>query len=222
MKHRIKDFACTVASMLERGERVVLECVDIKGAERIEEISGYREGIMTSEIVVHSIGRDGELIIGDDSDEDLFIAEEEFKYFKIKESEYTFNDLIDVAVQAYKDGYIRLMRLDNDVLDISYNIDGDGLCGFLTSKTEESGYQFGQYIRDINSLYTETFVIESEEDVLNVKDEAEILFLNGEKAIFADSTRDGHYGFVLISNVIHKIPLPLLKGATVTQKRGDS
>lgn len=212
-----------IIEMLGRGERVELKLADKmgfieQGASHLV-ADGLQRGINT---VCYINSDNNVVVIASGLDDMLFVqSDDHLKYFKIKEPEYAFNDLIDAAVQAYKDGYIRLMRLDNDVLDISYNIDGDGLCGFLTSKTEESGYQFDQYIRDINSLYTETFVIESEEDVLNVKDEAEILFLNGVKAIFADSTRNGHYGFVLISNVIHKLPLALLKGATVTQKRGN-
>ena len=213
MKHRIKDFACTVASMLERGERVVLECVDIKNAERI---GGYRVGLITSEIVVHSTGRYGELIIGDGSDEDLFIAEEEFKYFKIKEPEYTFHDLIDVAVQAVRDEvlsrYIYYTKGDGDEV-IALYVGEDLKMQFFTGE-ERRG------IERIKSLYTETFVIESEEDISRVKSGADIELANGNKCTFLND--DDMWRIKDNKGFSHNCGLLVLKGATVTQKRGDS
>lgn len=202
-----------IIELLERGERVELECVHGNAIA-----TSYAEALSGNQAVVSHLLDDK--IIFENS---FFIYEGELEHFKIKETEYTFNDLIDVAVQAYKDGYIRLMRLDNDVLDISYNIDGDGLCGFLTSKTEESGYQFGQYIRDINSLYTETFVIESEENTnkIDVFKCPRFELKNGVRGTIQKCFNNKEFSVQFEDKSWGNIGFMVLKGATVTQKRGE-
>lgn len=221
-----------IIEMLERKERVSLECIDPNGFDSENPINKFilkLDNIIIKKAILGWVGCRDKFVVdapteeieGSSLNENSFIIfEDELKYFKIKEPEYTFNDLIDVAVQAYKDGYIRLMRLDNDVLDISYNIDGDGLCGFLTSKTEESGYQFYQYIRDINSLYTETFVIESKEDMYRIGDEYEIVLSNGEDVSEMIIVTE-NYPYTSYGDRLIPVRFEFLKGATVTQKRGN-
>ena len=74
----------------------------------------------------------------------------------------------------------------------------------------------------INSLYTETFVIESEGDISRVKSGADIELANGNKCTFLNN-----YGMWRIKRIkddkgfIHNCGLLVLKGATVTQKRGE-
>ncbi|NLD08911.1 MAG: hypothetical protein GX667_04885 [Xanthomonadaceae bacterium] len=202
-----------IKEMLEREERVALDFVDRHAFLNQDHENEYdREAVAAiakSSLVVKSIlGGGAALVLEDDR---YCIPEKDYKYFKIKEP--TFNDLIDVAVQAVKDGVIDIKTLCMDSIRFTPIYDTDNVATYFDDEYAD-GFDY------IKSLYTETFVIESEEDILNVKDEAEILFLNGEKGIFADSTKDGHYGFILIANVVHRIPFPLLKGATVIQ--GDS
>lgn len=130
-----------------------------------------------------------------------------------------FDDLIDTTIQAFKDGHIKKIRLEDDVLDVSFNINGEGLSGFLTSKTEENSHHFHQYIRDINSLYEETFVIESKEDIKKLKEGAKVVLSNGEEVIFRyEDELNGRLWFGFRDYIDNTIPYIAIKGATVTQR----
>lgn len=74
----------------------------------------------------------------------------------------TFDDLIDAVIQAYKDGLIRSIAIENCSILITKNNYGKR----FYKKGLDS---YSEALNWVNSLYTETFVIESEEDIARVK-----------------------------------------------------
>lgn len=209
-----------IMQMKERGERVSLECIDSIGfieksidnklilelenliVERYQDWScDYRTGVY----LVRSEYESQQLGI---RPEDAFIPVEDLKYFKIKEPD--FNDLIDVAVQAKKDGVIsgQLTIMSDSI----HFFNSDRTTNSFTAKFPNKG------IERIKSLYTETFLIESEEDIEKLCDDAEITLANNEKGIFNNCS-----GLRSITNLktgfeVHGLNIFWLKGATVTQE----
>lgn len=214
-----------IIEMLNNGERVDLVCVD-------------RDGFIKNSVVNKKLLKHGNFTITrfsrevfdlnlSESELDLlrigrvqaFIHVSELKYFKIKEPEYTFNDLIDVAVQAMKDGKVYFRFLSDGQISFSVGR-GEDTTNIL--KGSDGAEEISNAIDLINSLYTETFVIESEEDIEKLCDDAEITLANNEKGIFNNCS-----GLRSITNLktgfeVHGLNIFWLKGATVTQKRGDS
>lgn len=146
------------------------------------------------------------------------INESEIKYFRIKHPAPTFYDLVRVAVQAHEDGVIK--RLTIGVRGIIFEA-GINLYSFTNIEAEE-------VINLINSLYTETFVIEGVDDIrkVNIKDgNAKITLVNGIELRLDgsqdSSNQDGFAVGVLLPNGrTNYYGITVLKGATVTQERG--
>jgi len=75
-------------------------------------------------------------------------------------------------------------------------------------------------IHFINSLYTETFVIESESDLDKINCNADIKLLNGMNIETSDSGGSGVVRYFSEDSAYNHVDFIFLKGATVTQKRG--
>lgn len=130
------------------------------------------------------------------------------KYFKNKEqSQYTFDDLIDVAVQAVKDGLIACDDFKRH--SISFCVAWDEDDGYELASHHDAKY-FDEAVRFIQSLYKETFVIESNGDMNRLK-VGDRFSQNGSSVIIDKPLLD------LLLNT----PLFLTKGATVEQSRND-
>lgn len=205
-----------IMQMKERGERVSLECIDPDGylsSIKHESVRDIMESIIKSNDITvdHVYSDDMSLRVKYyNASKQNTIFHEELKYFKIKEPD--FNDLIDVAVKAYKDGFADEIIL-NDYISISTQ---DKTYG--ASRADTNGFEIKEAIEKINSLYTETFVIESEEDIEKLCDDAEITLANNEKGIFNNCS-----GLRSITNLktgfeVHGLNIFWLKGATVTQE----
>ena len=214
MKDRIKE-------MLERGERVELECVDRDGFEGL--FSDNKKILQLSEIIIagyDEVGKGFDLAVGSYELNNLnlrisnaFICDSELEHFKIKEPEYTFNDLIDVAVQAVKDGVIDIKTLCMDSIRFTPRDETDNVATYFD---DEYAYGF-DYIK---SLYTETFVIESKEDMYRIGDEYEIVLSNGEDVSEMIIVTE-NYPYTSYGDRLIPVRFEFLKGATVTQKRGN-
>lgn len=210
-----------IIEMLERGERVELECINPDGFAR--------HGYVNERLLIH-----GKMNIGgyyedefslrlDDEELDslnicraqAYINDYELEYFKIKESKRNFNDLIDVAVQAMKDGIIYFRFLSDAQISFSTSSGEDA----ATFKVTDGAEGISEAIYLINSLYTETFVIKSEEDLNKLKTNAVVTLKNNEEIVFSNKFEDGFF-FDIDSFNSTTIPFIALKGATVTQKRG--
>ena len=129
---------------------------------------------------------------------------------RIKEP--TFNDLIDAAAQAFKDGKLAKVTMMRDGL--IYLTTHDIRVKSVSDDIPSSGIDF------IKSLYTETFVIESEGDIERVKVGALIELSNGnsDRAMLTD--KYSGQSMVQFSENKHwgAVGLFILKGATVTQE----
>lgn len=202
-----------IIEMLDRGEYVELECIDKDGF--INSSGGWykteNEKILSHVLTVERCVQyvDAIEIAGCAHS----ILDSELKYFKIKEPEYTFDDLIDVAVQAAKDGILHVREITSDSLRFSKV---DGLRGnsyyYCSSK-----YLGG--IEHIKSLYFESFIIESEEDMCRISGECEIVLTNGE-SIGSIVTISNGTPYFEYDGRLTPVPYAVLKGASVTQKRG--
>ena len=211
-----------IIEMLERGERVDLECIDPDGFARhghVNErllshgkmnIGGYYEGEFSLRL------NDEELDSLNICRAQAYINDYELKYFKIKEPTHTFNDFIDAVVQAYKDGIIPSLHLESL---------GVRSVRFLDAQEFDQHDDYSCSIDHIKSLYTKTFVIESEGDLLSIAKDNEMVLLNGEIVKFKGLSKEDSdvkmYLFYYDSfKYIVSMPFIALKGATVTQKRG--
>lgn len=130
----------------------------------------------------------------------------------------TFNDLIDVAVQAVKDGKIYFRFLSDGQISFSVGR-GEDTTNIL--KGSDGAEEISSAINLIDSLYTETFVIEGEEDIKRFNRRVDsIVLANGEDIIEDIKFHRGAPYF--LGGLAIPVPYSVLKGATVTQKRGDS
>ena len=75
-------------------------------------------------------------------------------------------------------------------------------------------------IHFINSLYTETFVIESEADLDKVNCNANIKLLNGMYIETSSNSGGGCVSYFSEESADNYVDFIFLKGSTVTQKRG--
>lgn len=141
------------------------------------------------------------------------------KYFKIQEEkkEVTFDDLIKEAVNAVRDRRLLSFEFAKSLADtdVIFLIKHDGRRHCFTYEEAQFGIIF------LESLATETFVIESPDNILNCKGGANIVFSNGAKAEFLEPYNNGKKAGILFLDLgnVFNIPFELLKGATVTQKR---
>lgn len=209
-----------VKQMLENGEEVRLECVDIEGLLRKNKhvSKDWKNEVEKGIIKVLEVDEVcGRVSFADPSNVGAFLLYEDLKHFRIAEAKQTFDDLIDVAIQAYKDGVIKSLKLlDYGVHSLSYSVNGDENTIFSQHK------DYSDDINSINSLYTETFVIEGFHDTKALKKGDKAVLGNGEEVIF--SNRTGVNGALWFEyNDCHRaiIPFIALKGATVTQKKGN-
>lgn len=191
--------------------REILNLEEIEVQYYLEEDSDFFGGLQL--IASESFLEDKGLVIGD-----MFISNNEIEYFEIIESPYikdnpTFNDLIDTAVQANKDKVLPHIELrENEIYLYKFGI----------VKDDVSCDVFANAISDINSLYIETFVIESEEDIKPFRNLVEsIVLANGEDIINDVMFHRGRPYFTKgDGNGAFEVGFNILKGATVTQKRG--
>lgn len=145
---------------LNAGETVELECVDRnRFSESLLQRTSNRD---ISEIVVESVNDKTQMLVLESGVRLLFT---ELRYFKIKEQVKTFNDLIDVAVKARKDDHIGSLTIHP--LNIAFKWGGEDKLFDLNEVCE--GISF------FESLYTETFVIESVKDLQKTNDTSEIV-----------------------------------------------
>lgn len=202
---------------LDAGENVELECIDedgFKGAYRRN-----NEILNAGNIVISSakVGKNGFVLT--DGNNSL-IYEEELKYFRIKRPTPTFDDLIDVAVKAAIDGVLAIKQLDEECLSV---VSRDGKKTFERWRSESSYKDTCKFIDFINSLYTETFVIEDVSSFLKITEGIQSLVLaNGcditNRVYFDDCNlrfKDGWGDSITLT-------FDILKGAIVTQKRGEA
>ena len=204
-----------IREMLDRGERVQLELADKKGF--IEKGADYRvaDGLQSGINTVCEIDSNNNVVVRASGLNDMLLVQDDgyLKYFKIKEPEYTFNDLIDAAAQAFKDGALAKVTMMSEGL--IYLTTHDIRVKSVSDDIPSSGIDF------IKSLYTETFVIESEEDIKRVKKGAVVTLANGNAFDVALSTQLGR-GWVLDTKTneldqYQTYCIFVLAGATVTQ-----
>jgi len=141
------------------------------------------------------------------------------KYFKIQEGkkEVTFDDLIKEAVNAVRNEIIQSFEFSKSLMERD-------LIYLIKHKGERVGFAYDQAQDGINyleSLATETFVINDVSDVLNCKRGARFVFSNGVESEFLESYFGGLRAEILFldSGKCCNVPIELLKGATVTQNR---
>ncbi len=139
--------------------------------------------------------------------------------FKLTGIVPTLYKVIDVALLAVKNGVAVITHLKADEIVIE-SIDYDSKSPFEVFK-DDPLEKFQDAIEWIGSLYTETFVIESEEDIKKLKSSAKVVLSNGEEIIFSNkSEADESLWFEYNNFHSATIPYIAIKGATVTQKRG--
>lgn len=135
----------------------------------------------------------------------------------------SFDDLIDVVVQAKKDGAVSRIYWDSvGVLTVyrgSYDttsivVAGDGVSSDFIADA----------IKTIESCYTETFKVCDLESLQRVREGAEGELANGSKfKVLRDSNKYAGRNMLYIefeSERVNHASLEILEGATVTQKRG--
>lgn len=231
-----------IKKRLEAGEVVELECIDLSKflTEELNCKTRYNKKCMAEFNSLVDEASDAGVTMEDG----FFIDEEELKFFRIveakptitasythtgvtsgiettaSESKPTFDDLIDVAVQAVKDEVVAITILESDYIEMN-NVDGDlSVRSFYASE----GVEIVKSALDwINSLYTETFVIDDYKDIKRIKKEADINLANELKVKAYDEPFRHDEGWkVRCANGQQSGILDIfaLKGATVTQKRG--
>lgn len=131
-------------------------------------------------------------------------------------SNKTFDDLIDVLIKAKKDNIVSRVEINRNSLNATVNLTDSKIAEFCISK-DAGGIVFKERIDWINSLYTETFVIESVEDIARSKRKAIVELANGNTFI-VDTVSDN---YLIPTCSFDKLTLLVLKGATVTQQKGN-
>lgn len=167
------------------------------------------EDLKYRDILVHEeTGVEYEVMGFDSNGKEIIFSSGEvandLKYFKKKEqSQYTFDDLVDVAVQANKDRVINGFSVVGGVLNCQ-TLDGEDYNLGI-------GCEVAHGIEYLQSLYKETFVIETEEDLDRFNKDVEITLANDEKLSWEDLKSIG----LMNTHAIFKT----LKGAAVTQSK---
>lgn len=146
----------------------------------------------------------------------------QFKRFRIVEDKPTFDEVVDSAFKALKDGVIKEIGLDRGILMIMNDRESGRR---YISKGEVRLNGNCEYLEYIDSLYTEAFVIDDVESLQRVKIDASGVLANGSK--FKVHRAHGQYsgkGKLYIefeSKDTNHASLGVLKGATVTQQKGN-
>lgn len=240
-----------IKRMLNTGIKFSLECIDPAGFELENFLNKAILKLDSIEPIKWQGGSfsltEGIFIKPDDEYErrihnNPFIAASELKYFKIKEiekmmgenkavdqevKEPTFDDLIDSAVKAVRDGELHKFTFNKCLSskDIIWLYTYKDESKHFTHDQSQSGIDF------INSLYTERFVIDKECLMPKVKNEAKVTLSNGNSFI----ARKVEHSFVVMKDGSEIKSLMFkdgndfwvtysffeLKGATVTQQKGN-
>lgn len=139
-----------------------------------------------------------------------------FRIVEVKEDVKTseFDVVVDSAFKALKDGVVMEIGLNNGVLMIQ---NGQASVRKCISKSDVAQNGACKYIEYIDSLYAETFVIESEDHIKMVKLKASVKLTNGNEFIVDNATNE----FLTPSTSFEKLTILTLKGATVTQQKGN-
>lgn len=199
---------------------IIFECIDAGGfinhsSTRSEE----NIKLLKSPIVLYEINRGDNCVLVNDGT--VRLLADELKYFRI--NCITFDKLIDTAVKGARDGVVKITLLTKHKLCIT-PMDGSS-DDFVIERHRKD--LFSPAIEVINSLYTETFVIESKEDIERVDTtrSARITLLNGNsgtvKIVVKKRLLDGLFEdpHLYMASIHTPIFFFTLKGATVTQKR---
>ena len=202
---------------LDAGREVELECVDKNDLlGTINPKRNYNQLILESSLQVSRYFIDGEGLTVFVIEPGLMITEVELKYFRIKRPAPTFDDLIDVICKAFKNG-IQIGNVEFVGCGVSFELFHDDII------YKDNQRAISAAINWINSLYTETFVIEHASDIKNIKKTA-IIRLENDNEVCAESNCL-HNGVNFIQTTYGGMNFNLsfvsLKGATVTQKRGE-
>lgn len=178
-----------------------LVCIDRDGFN-----DSHRHNSTLTEFKVCKVGDLGVCI----NDGDWIIEIEELKHFKKKEqSQYAFDDLIDVAKKAVRDGVLQSFTFGRDLkdLDLISVVSIDNRKHIFNYQSTKSG------IKHIQSLYKETFVIETVADALRVDYQRSVVLLqSGEKLVLKDHKS--------LNSMPASLFYRIFKGATVEQERG--
>ena len=139
--------------------------------------------------------------------------------FKLTGIVPTLYRVIDVALDAVKNGVAVITHLKADEIVIE-SIDYDSKSPFEVFK-DDPLEKFQDAIEWIGSLYTETFVIESDSDIERLQDGAEITLSNNERGVFNIIGGLRSITNLKTNDVVMGLNIFFLKGATVIQKRGS-
>lgn len=196
-------------------KKVFIECIDEEGflnptdcagnKETNREILSQKQLKVSHTDINDTVYLSGELVGGSCN----CINSNELKYFRIKINEPSFNDLIDVAVQALKDGILMELEIREDRF-----ISGAIKEGLSPTHHFSTGSQSGgiaERIQFIKNLYAESFTIEVEDDIIRINEDAKTVMMNGHE----------FYGnkFEEFASSDIKTLFSLLKGSVVTQRR---
>lgn len=198
---------------LNAGRDVELECVDEEGllSDYTDSNKELLRGALTVEEVKNHAIYIKNCTVG--------IVDNEFKHFRIKQYP-TFDDLIDVAVKAVKNRVLFTMSIGDDKRKgryLNYVVNGNS----PTESFYESDDDYQYCIDFINSLYIETFVIESDADIDKVNCNANIKLLNGMHIETSSNGGDGCVSYFSEESADNYVDFIFLKGATVTQRKGN-
>lgn len=211
---------------LDAGETVELECVDTDMYCAIDnDFKDEREVIARSSLIIASIIGQGDYQGLRIEDCRYCLPQEDLKHFRIKRPAPTFDDLIDIAAKAVKDGVIFSAEIFESAIYIYLDSSAYDFCKSslsIINDLDSDMKRIPEVIDKINSLYTETFVIEHASDIENIKENAVIRLQNGNEVCAESNCLHHHVNFIQTTyggNNFH-LSFISLKGATVTQKRG--
>lgn len=150
-----------------------------------------------------------------------FILASDLEYFKIKDDkDIAASDvLIASAVKAIRDCIIYRLDVvrslaDTDIVSIRESPDAESVT--FTHNHYEKGVEY------IKSLYTETFVIESEKDIRRIKPNAKAKLANSVEVLIKEAIGSEYVNACEVGSVVSiTLNIISLKGATVTQKRSS-
>lgn len=207
---------------LDAGHEVELECVDEKGflSDAADTLRCWREVVLSlDKIIVNSRSSSDNALFLHNA-RGTYIVDSALKYFRIKRPTPTFDDLIDVTVQGVKDNVLIINHFDKDA--ISAISPTNSRISFEEWRSNSTDEEIIGAINLINSLYTETFVMEDISSFLKITEGIQsIVLANGcditHRVYFDDSSlrlRDGWGDSITLT-------FEIIKGATVTQRKGN-
>lgn len=166
-----------------------------------------------------------------------------YEYFRIKRPAPTFHDLIDVALKVYKDGLLTHVVITKTSIEywsvnrLPYVLSCHSITGknhyvsLSGSDAKSRQIIIKKEIDNINSLYTKEFVIESNEDIIELLRNDEIELTNGNVLICLGKAYEVESRWAInaklkgLTNSEHTdycLTLLVLKGAKITRKRGEA